>query len=77
MEDIKTQIKEMEDQKRQTTQKTDKVVTFDQWYHLRKESIPACHLKEILLVDFASRGLKTSATVAEFDKALKLYGVEL
>ena len=76
--DLKAKIKEMEDKKREAVPvKMDKPVSFDSWYHQRSKSIPKQHLKEILAADFKSRGLGKSATMEEFDKALKLYGVEL
>ena len=76
--DIKAEIKMMEDAKRvETPIATDKVVSFDSWYHQRSNKIPKQHLKEIIIADFKSRGLGKEATMAEYDKALKLYGIEL
>lgn len=75
---LKAKIKEMESKKREITPiKIDKKVSFDSWYHQRKSKIPKHHMKEILIADFSSRGLGTEATMEEYDKALKLYGVEL
>ncbi len=77
--DLKAKIKEMENKKREETVviQPDKKVSFDSWYHQRKNKIPKQHMKEILAADFKSRGLKEQATMEEYDKALKLYGVKL
>lgn len=50
---------------------------FDGWHAMRKHLIPAVHKKEILKADFKARKVPTLATVAEFDEALKKYGVKL
>jgi len=77
-EDLKAKIKEMEaEQRRQVPVKADKKVSFDSWYHQRSHLIPKQHMKEILMADFKSRGLGKQATMEEYDKALKLYGVKL
>ncbi len=52
-------------------------VQFDGWYALRSARIPAIHKKEILKADFKGRKVPMLATMAEFDEALKKYGVEL
>lgn len=52
-------------------------VTFDGWYALRSSVIPAIHKKEILKADFKGRKVPMTATMAEFDEALKKYGVQL
>lgn len=52
-------------------------VQFDGWYALRSSVIPAIHKKEILKADFKGRKVPMVATMAEFDEALKKYGVEL
>lgn len=52
-------------------------VQFDSWYASRSGVIPAVHKKEILLADFKGRKVPMVATMAEFDLALKKYGVEL
>lgn len=78
--DLKAQIKAMEAKKREEIApipKAETQVTFDSWYHQRKQMIPTCHLKEILLADFAARNLGLKATMAAYDKALELYGVKL
>jgi hypothetical protein len=77
---LREQIKQMEAERREKTAvepKADKTVSFDSWYHQRKQKIPKQHMKEILSADFKSRGLGDKATMAEYDKALKLYGVKL
>ena len=76
--DLKAKIKEMEEAKRvEVPAKVDKKVSFDSWYHQRSKKIPKQHRKEIMAADFKSRGLGKEATMEEFDKALKLYGVKL
>ena len=75
---IKEEIKKMEDAKRVVVPVVaDKVVSYDSWYHQRSTKIPKQHLKEIIMADFTSRGLGKEATMEEYDKALKLYGVKL
>lgn len=77
--DLMTKIKEMEQQKRSSNKETVKqpVIHFESWFHQRKALIPAIHKKEIILADFKSRGLELEATMEEFDKALRLYGVKI
>ena len=78
--ELKEQIKLMEKQKRGSVESEgakDKLVSFDQWFHLRKDKIPSRHMKEILVADFKSRGLDDTATMEQFDKTLALYGVKL
>jgi hypothetical protein len=75
--ELKQKIKEMEQLKRKVEPLSDEVVTFDAWFHRRKDGIPSRHMKEILSADFSSRGLKGTATMEQFDKALVLYGVKL
>jgi len=76
---LKEQIKEMESMKRASIvpKKEQEVVTFETWFHQRKDKIPTCHLKEIILADFEARGVSLTETVESFDKALSLYGVKL
>ena len=50
---------------------------FDGWHAMRKHLIPALHKKEILKADFKARKVPALATIAEFDEALKKYGVKL
>jgi hypothetical protein len=52
-------------------------VSFDGWYALRSGVIPAVHKKEILKADFKGQRVPMIATMAEFDSALKKYGVTL
>lgn len=77
---LKDEIKEMESKKRQESAPvvpSEVKVSFDSWYHQRKDKIAKCHLKEIILADMQARGMKKEATMGEFDKALELYGVKL
>lgn len=50
---------------------------FEGWHAMRKHLIPAVHKKEILKADFKARKVPALATMAEFDEALKKYGVKL
>lgn len=76
--DLKAQIKEMENKKREVAPiKPNVKVSFDSWYHQRKNKIPKQHMKEVLAADFKSRGLGVEATMEEYDKALNIYGVKL
>lgn len=52
-------------------------VDFDGWYGARASKIPGHHHKEILKADFKGRKMPVMATMAEFDAALKKYGVSL
>lgn len=55
----------------------EELVEFEEWYAAREEFIPSHHRKEILKADFKGRGLGDKETMADFDYALKEYGVEL
>lgn len=50
---------------------------FDGWWALRSAAIPAIHKKEIIKADFKGRKVSMVSTIAEFDEALKKYGVKL
>ena len=50
-------------------------IEFDTWYAMRSHLIPPHHLKEIIKADFKGRGVPSMATIAEFDEALRKYGV--
>ncbi len=52
-------------------------VDFDAWYASRGPKIPAHHHKEVIKADFKGRKVPKMATMAEFDEALKKYGIEL
>ena len=52
-------------------------VDFDGWYGARASKIPGHHHKEIIKADFKGRKMPVMATMAEFDAALKKYGVSL
>lgn len=52
-------------------------IDFDGWWSLRKDAIPAIHKKEIIQADFKARKVQDVATIAEFDAALKKYGIKL
>lgn len=77
---LMAKIKEMESLKRDAVPQKieeDVVVSFDTWYHQKKDKIPKRHMKEIIIADFKARGLGIEATVEQFDKALALYGIKL
>jgi hypothetical protein len=77
---LKEQIKEMENKNREESAPKvmpDEMVSFDSWYHQKKDKIPKCHHKEIIMADFKARGLGKEAAMEEYDKALALYGVKL
>lgn len=59
--------------KKQEAQK----MKFESWYAFREKAIPNHHYREILKADFKAQGVKDAATIAEFDQALKKYGVTL
>lgn len=50
---------------------------FEAWHAYREKSIPPHHYREILKADFKAQGVNEVATIAEFDRALKRYGVSL
>ena len=50
-------------------------VNFESWYH--SKNIPAHHYKEIVWADFKARGLTDYELKADYDKALKLYGLNV
>lgn len=62
---------------RKTSKNDDVKVEFDGWWALRSGVIPAVHKKEIIKADFKGRKVPMVATIAEFDEALKKYGVKL
>jgi hypothetical protein len=77
---IKQKIKIMEQEKRRSSSVSvvqDKLIHFESWFHMRKDAIPKQHLKEILVADFKARGVGNEATMAQFDNALRLYGIKL
>ena len=53
------------------------LMEFDEWYSLREKAIPRQHHKEILKADFKARKIPQMATQAQFDEALRKYGVKL
>lgn len=73
-----SEIKKMENKRREESggQPKQAVVHFEAWFHQRKNVIPAIHKKEVIMADFKSRGLDQEATIEQFDRALKLYGVK-
>lgn len=55
----------------------EELVDFDTWFSQREPKIPSHHHKEILKADFRGRKVPAMATMAQFDEALKKYGVKL
>jgi hypothetical protein len=77
---LNEQIKEMEMKKREESApkvEPEAKVSFDSWYHQKKDKFAKCHHKEIILADFKARGLSEEATIEEYDRALGLYGIKL
>ena len=76
---LKRQIKEMEDAAREQNQaplQVDDVLSFDQWWvALSRRMTLRASLKEIMWADFNSRGLKKEDTAANYESALKLFGL--
>ena len=54
-----------------------KLISFETWWFMRSSRIPRIHAKEIVAIDFKSRGLGKLETVEDFDAALVKYGVKL
>ncbi len=52
-------------------------IDFESWFAMRKKDIPTQHREEIIRADFKARKLPGVATMAEFDDALKKYGIRL
>lgn len=55
----------------------DELLEFDAWYAQREELIPVHHYKEILKADFQARKMAAMSTMAQWDEALKKYGIKL
>lgn len=53
------------------------LMDFDTWFSKRQSDIPMHHHKEIIKADFKARKMADMATMEEFDKALRRYGVKL
>ena len=61
-------------------EKADQVVEkldFETWFAMRESKLPKQHRKEIILADFKARGLQQCESLADFDAALRKYGVNL
>jgi hypothetical protein len=79
-DNLKAEIKKMELERHAASSAkglAQKRVKFDVWFSQRKDLIPPIHKKEILAADFKARGLESEATMEQFDRALKLYGVSI
>ena len=71
------EIKKMEAKKREKVVKeVEKRVNFDEWWSLRRTVIPPIHKKEVILANFKVWGLGKFELMADFDAALKKYGIE-
>lgn len=55
----------------------EELIDFEAWYALREAAIPAHHHREIIKADFSARKVPAMATLAQFDDALRKYGIEL
>jgi hypothetical protein len=76
MDDLRSKIKQMEREQRGPLAE-EKTVSFDSWFFQRKDKIPKHHMKEVIFADFTARGLDKEATVEQYDKALRLYGIKI
>ena len=74
---LKDNIKAMEKKNRKVVAKPAELVSFDSWFHIRKEKIPAHHIKEIIWSYFKSVGLSKKELVATYDNMLIKYGIKL
>ena len=75
---LKEQIKAMEQKKRaKKVEAAPSKISFDSWFHLRKQAIPRQHLKEIIWSYFKSRGLTKEETLQRYDEELRRYGVKI
>lgn len=77
---LKEQIRVMEQKKRAKAAPVKTVplkVSFDSWFHIRKASIPAIHVKEVIWAFFKSRGLSLKESVEKYDEELSRYGVSI
>lgn len=52
-------------------------VEFEGWWAIRSGVIPDVHKKEIIEADFKGRKVPMVSTMADFDEALKQYGIKL
>ena len=77
VKDLKNRIKQMEREQRSVVVSKDKIVSFDSWFHQRKDLIPKHHKKEVIAADFKSRGLDKEATMEQYDRALRMYGIKI
>jgi len=79
--DLKKQIKAMEQKKREEqvkeTTPIEAEISFDSWFHLRKNKIPKHHMKEIVWSYFKSKGLSKKESIEKYDAELVKYGVKL
>ena len=52
-------------------------VDFTVWWVLNEKKIPVHHYKEIIQADFKGQGLSDMELMADFDVALKKYGLDI
>jgi len=87
---LKQSIKEAESKKRdeilKTTEvtfinadeKSDNKITFEQWWMIAYKKVDMRpHVKEILKVDFQSRGLSLKETEEKYNEALRVFGYNI
>jgi hypothetical protein len=76
---LKRQIKEMENAKREQSQaflKPEEVLSFDQWWvGICRRATLRPSLKEIVWADFNSRGLQKEEPASKYEEGLKLFGL--
>jgi hypothetical protein len=86
--DLKKQIKEMEDKARaevlakqaslETVSQEPQKVSFDQWWiSINSRVSLKPYMKEILLADFKARGVSKSETLEKYDETLRTFGISV
>jgi hypothetical protein len=82
--ELKQQIKAMEDQKRKENMAVEVAVSsetakisFDQWWVIINTKVQMKpYMKEILLADFASRGLTKLEEEQKYNDTLRIFGIK-
>lgn len=86
--ELRRRIKKAESEKREKAMRDNPVtiitggddsdkITFEQWWMIINRKVKMrTHLKEILLVDFQSRGLTKSEPESKYNEALRVFGIK-
>ncbi len=77
---VMSAIKEMEKTAREEAKAANpppvaEKIFFDQWWANVSSRIPATHHKEVIFADFKARGLTLRESTADYEIALKMYGL--